>query len=153
MDAFHRSQRISYVLIHNDCYKDVDPAEVNLLQRKMVFSPFITCALSMVVNVVSVRRRKFQFAGSTELIRELKLIYSIIFGSLLVGLGPGFYYFCKYTECLDSLVALGARQDWLTAEDYKMIEDEEYFLSHADLRIDRERYLSEYVKKNIDGAS
>lgn len=150
MDTFQKTQRVSYVLIHNDNYKDVDATEVNLLQRKMVFSPFITCAMSMIISIIQIRRRKFEFSGSTHLIRELKLIYSIIFGGLAIGLVPGFYYLYRYSQCLDSLIALGAKEDWLSDHDYKMIEDHDYFLSHADLRIDRERFLSEYIKKNVD---
>lgn len=131
MEYFYRIHRINYVLIHNKNYDEMHFSEINLIKTKMIYSFWITSGVSLFLGYKISQRQNIEFSGSSELIRKLKLIHSIIFFSLITSLTPVIFYFYKYSECLDSLISLGVHNNWLLDHDYKMIEDTDYFNLHS----------------------
>ena len=127
MEYFYRIHRINYVLTHNQNYNELHFSDTNLIKNKMIYSFWITSGVSVVLGFKIAQIQNIEFSGSSELIRKVKLTNSIVLASLITGLAPAIFYFYQYSECLDSLISLGVRNNWLIDHDYKMIEDPDYF--------------------------
>jgi hypothetical protein len=91
---------------------------------------------------IQARKKGFDLSNSIPIIEILKKTYSMIFSSVVIGTMPAVYYFWKFSEKLDECVSIGSKNGWLNDEDYRMIEDEEYFLSKADLVKENQEILA-----------